>query len=137
MGTLNKVSWNLCSLLFFFFSFYFLVMYCLNALALPELHLYGTSIFFTYLFLCQSIKEITTSSPRGGAWKHQSVRVHKGSAGKVSDSKNSYSFPPMRSHFSVSSGDLRVYFHLGWLWCCQEGIKGKLILCHSFIRGQL
>ena len=68
-------------------------MCCLSALALPELYLHGTFIFFAYLFLGQSIKERTVSSPVGGYWKHDSMRVHKGKAGKVSNSKINYPLP--------------------------------------------
>ena len=91
--------------------------------------------FFSLPVFCQSIKKVLLHC--GGDWKQQSGRVHKGKATKVSESKINCPFPPVCFCFSANFGDLQVYFHLGRLWFCQEVIPEKLILCHSFIRGQL
>lgn len=94
-------------------------------------------IFFIYLFLCQSIKESPVSSPMGRDWKHFSVRVHRVRLGKF-QAQRSTSHPHQEVPILEPTSEIPwVCFSLGSLWCCQEGIKEKFILCHSFIRGRL
>lgn len=122
----------------FFSPFWLLVMCCLNALVFPGFDLHGTSIFFIYLFVWQSIQESIVFPPTGGNWKQYSVRVHKGTAGEVSGSQINCPSPPAGAHLVPTWERLWVYFHLGNLRFRQEGIKWKLTShhSHSLSRGQ-
>lgn len=73
----------------------------------------------------------------GGAGHPSSAAVHQGKAGKVSGSRANH---PPHQQVLILVPTLEIpwdYFHWGSLWCCQEGIKEKIILCPGFIRGQL